>query len=115
MPLARISKLTLENFDKALLFAIFIVCEMAGEGKSDELTMVANYIVVEKGKVERITEEIMASLSNDSSDSKEFDFEEDNGDVEDIPLKPSHVIFGESTMKKGHIEVLKIPIISVIL
>lgn len=115
MPFARSSKLTSENFDNTLLFAIFVVCEMAGEGKSDELALVAYYNVVEKAKVERITKEIMAGLSNDFGYSKEFDFEEDNGDVEDIPLKPSHVIFGESTMKKGHIKVLKIPIISVIL
>jgi hypothetical protein len=35
------------------------------------------------------------------------EFEEDTGDIEQRPWKPSHVNFGKSTMKKGHIEVMK--------
>lgn len=93
-------------FDKSSLFAIFVVCEMVGEGKSDDLALEAYYNVAEKARIEIITKEIMAGLSNDSDDSKEFDFEEDNGDAEDQPSKPSHVISSKSTMK-GHIVVLK--------
>jgi hypothetical protein len=49
----------------------------------------------------------MVGLSGDSDVSDEFDFEEDDIDAEDLPSKPSHVIFDKSTIKKGHIEVLK--------
>lgn len=56
---------------------------MAGEGKGDELTHVEYYDAAEKAKVGMITEEIMASLFDDSDDSEEFDFEEDNANVDD--------------------------------
>jgi hypothetical protein len=49
----------------------------------------------------------MVGLSGDSDVSDEFDFEEDEIDAEDLPSKPSNVIFDKSTIKKGHIEVLK--------
>lgn len=49
----------------------------------------------------------MVGLSGDSDVSDEFDFEEDDIDAEDLPSKLSHVIFDKSTIKKGHIEVLK--------
>lgn len=57
--------------------------EMAGEGKGVELTQVEYYDAAEKAKVGMITEEIMASLFDDSDDSEEFDFEEDNVDADD--------------------------------
>lgn len=56
---------------------------MAGEGKGVELTQVEYYDAAEKAKVGMITEEIMASLFDDSDDSEEFDFEEDNVDADD--------------------------------
>lgn len=34
-------------------------------------------------------------------------FEVDANDVEERPWKPSHVIFGKSTIKKGHIKAMK--------
>jgi hypothetical protein len=80
---------------------------MAREGWSDELALVEYYDAIEKAMVERIAEEIMVGLSNDSDDSEEFDFEENAYDVEDRPSKPSHVFFTESTIKKGHVEVMK--------
>jgi hypothetical protein len=43
------------------------------EGKSNELTPVAYYDVVERANVEKITKEIMDSLSDDSNNSKDFD------------------------------------------
>jgi hypothetical protein len=79
---------------------------MAEKGKSDELALMAYFDVAEKARVEKITKEIMASLSDDSRDSEELDFEEDINDAEVRPSKPSHVVFGKSTMKKEHIEVM---------
>jgi hypothetical protein len=49
----------------------------------------------------------MADLSDHSDDSEEFDFEKDTIDAEDWPSKLGHVIYGKSTKKKGHIEVMK--------
>lgn len=69
--------------------------------------MVAYFDAAEKARVERITNEILVGLFDDSDDNEEFDFEADDADDEGRPLKPSHVIFGKSTMKKGHIEVPK--------
>lgn len=54
---------------------------MAREGKSEKLTLVEYYDVVEKARVERITNEIMVGLSDDSNDSEEFDLEEDVDDA----------------------------------
>jgi hypothetical protein len=46
-------------------------------------------------------------MSEDSSDSEDFDIESDNDDAEDRPWRPSHVVFGKSTIKKGQIEAMK--------
>jgi hypothetical protein len=60
---------------------------------------------MESTKVEKITNEMLAGLSGDSSDS--FDIESDNEDAEDWPWRPSHVGFGKSTIKQGQIEEMK--------
>jgi hypothetical protein len=49
----------------------------------------------------------MAGLSNDSDDIEDFDFESDAVDAKERPWKPSHVNFGKSTMRRGHIEAMK--------
>jgi hypothetical protein len=36
-----------------------------------------------------------------------LDIESDNDDVEDRPWRPSHVVFGKSIVKKGHVEAMK--------
>jgi hypothetical protein len=46
------------------------LCEMAREGRSDELALVAYYDAAEKTGIEKITEEIMADLFYDSNDSE---------------------------------------------
>jgi hypothetical protein len=46
-------------------------------------------------------------LSGDSSDSEDFDIESDSDDAEDRPWRPSHVVFGKSTVKKGQIDGIK--------
>jgi hypothetical protein len=47
----------------------------------------------------KITKEIMAYLSEDSDDSDDFDVESGDEDSEDRPWRPSHTIFGKSTIK----------------
>lgn len=51
----------------------FVDFQMAEEASSDELALVASSDATEKARVEKITEEILASLSNDSNGSEEFD------------------------------------------
>jgi hypothetical protein len=62
---------------------------------------------MEKTNVEKITDEILAGLSEDSGDSEDFDVVSSNDDVEDRPWRPSHVVFGKSIVKKGHVEAMK--------
>jgi hypothetical protein len=50
---------------------------------------------------------MLAGLSGDSSDSESFDVESENENVEDRPWRPSHVVFGKSTIRQGQIEVMK--------
>jgi hypothetical protein len=52
---------------------------------------------MERTNVEKITDEILARLSEYSSDSVDFDIESDNDVAEDQPWRPSHVVFGKST------------------
>jgi hypothetical protein len=78
---------------------------MVEEGKCDELMPVAYYDAIEKARVEKIPEDNLAELSEESDGSEEFEFEEVDG--EDRPSKPGHVCFTKSTMMRGHIEVLK--------
>jgi hypothetical protein len=62
---------------------------------------------MERTNIEKITEEMLAGLSGGSSDSEDVDVESDNDDAEDQPWRPSHVVFGKSTIKRGHIEAMK--------
>jgi hypothetical protein len=50
---------------------------------------------------------MLARLSEDSSDSDSFDVESGNEDVEDRPWRPSHVVFGKSSVKQGQVEAMK--------
>jgi hypothetical protein len=62
---------------------------------------------MERTNVEKIIDEMLAGLSGDSNDSESFDVESENKDVEDRPWRPSHVVFGKSTVKQGQIEAMK--------
>jgi hypothetical protein len=46
-------------------------------------------------------DEILAGLSKDSKDNEDFDVDSGTDDAEDRPWRPSHVVFGKSTVKKG--------------
>jgi hypothetical protein len=61
---------------------------------------------MEKTNTEKITNEMMAGLSEDSGDSESFDLESGNEDAEDRPWRPSHAIFGKSTIKQSQIDAM---------
>jgi hypothetical protein len=53
------------------------------------------------------TNEMLAGLSENSSDSESFDIESEDENAEDRLWRPSHVVFGKSTIKQGQIESMK--------
>jgi hypothetical protein len=80
---------------------------MAEENKSVDPALAGFYEAIERTNVEKITDEMLARLSRDSSDSESCDIESDNDDAEDRTWRPSHVVFQKSSVKKGHIEAMK--------
>jgi hypothetical protein len=75
--------------------------KMAEDKRSEDPALAGFYEAMERTNVDKITDEILGGLSEDSSVSEDF------GDVEDWPWRPSHVVFGKSTVKKGHVEAMK--------
>jgi hypothetical protein len=65
------------------------------------------YEAMEKTNMEKITNEMLAGISENSNDSESFDVESGNEDAKDRPWRPSHVVFGKSTIKQGHIEAMR--------
>jgi hypothetical protein len=57
-----------------------------------------------KTNTEKITREILEGLSEDTGDSDSYDVESGDEDFEDRPWRPSHSIFGKSTIKQSHLE-----------
>jgi hypothetical protein len=80
---------------------------MAEDKKTVDPTLAGFYEAMEKTNMEKITNEMLAGLSGDSSHSDSFNVESGNEDVEDQPWRPSHVVFGKSTVKQGQIEAMK--------
>jgi hypothetical protein len=80
---------------------------MAEDKKSADPILAGFYEAMEKTNLEKITNEILARLSGDSSDSESFNIESENENGEDRPWRPSHVVFGKSTIRQGHIEAMK--------
>jgi hypothetical protein len=80
---------------------------MAEEKKTVDPKPAGFYKAMEKTNVEIITNEMLAGLSGDSSDSDSFDVESDNEDAEGRPWRPSHVVFGKSSVKQRQIEGMK--------
>jgi hypothetical protein len=79
---------------------------MAGE-KSVDLALSEFYEAIEKTNGEKIAHEALAGISEDSSDSEDFDAESETEDAEDRPWRPSHVVFGKSTIKQGQIDAIR--------
>jgi hypothetical protein len=53
---------------------------------------------------ENITKEILEGLSEDTDDSDSYDAESGDEDSEDRPWRPSHSVFGRSTIKQSHLD-----------
>jgi hypothetical protein len=54
---------------------------------------------IAKTNTEKITKEILEGLSEDTDDSDNYDVESGGEDSEDRPWRPSHAVFGKSTIK----------------
>jgi hypothetical protein len=65
------------------------------------------YESMAKTNTEKITKEIMEGLSEDSDDNDSYDVESGDEDSEDLPWRPSHTIFGKSTIKQSHIDAMR--------
>jgi hypothetical protein len=59
---------------------------------------------IEKTNTEKITKDILEGMSEDTGDSDSYDAESGGEDSEDRPWRPSHSIFGKSTIKQSHLE-----------
>jgi hypothetical protein len=65
------------------------------------------YESMAKTNTEKNTKEIMEGLSKDSHDSDSYDVESGDEDSEDRPWRPSHTIFGKSSIKQSHIDAMR--------
>jgi hypothetical protein len=81
--------------------------EMVEDKRSEDPALAGFYEAMERTNEDLALDEILAGLSEDSGDTNDFDIESDNDDAEDWPWRPSHVVFGKSTVKKGQIEAMK--------
>jgi hypothetical protein len=59
---------------------------------------------IAKTNTEKITKETLKGLSEDTGDIDTYDVESGDEDSEDRPWRPSHSIFGKSTIKQSHLE-----------
>jgi hypothetical protein len=57
-----------------------------------------------KTNIEKIVKEKLEGLSEDIGDSDSYDAESGGEDSEDRPWRPSHIIFGKSTIKQSHLD-----------
>jgi hypothetical protein len=80
---------------------------MSEEKKVVDPALAGFYEAMEKTNTEKISNEIMADLSEDSDNSDDYDVESGNEDAEDRPWQPSHTIFGKSSIKQSHIDAMK--------
>jgi hypothetical protein len=56
-----------------------------------------------KTNTEKITKEILEGLSEDTGDSDSYDVDSGCEDSEDRPWRPSHAVFGKSSIKENHL------------
>jgi hypothetical protein len=59
---------------------------------------------IAKTNTEKITKEILEGLSEDTDDSDSYDVESGGKDSEDRPWRPSHAVFGKSTIRQSHLD-----------
>jgi hypothetical protein len=80
---------------------------MADEKKIVDPALARFYKAMEKANMEKIANEMLAGISENSSNSESFDVESGNEDAEDRSWRPSHVVFGKSTIKQGQIDAMR--------
>jgi hypothetical protein len=80
---------------------------MAGEKKTVDPELSEFYEAMERTNAEKITHETLARISEDSSDSEDFDAESETEDAEDRPWRPSDVVLKKSTIKQGQIDAMR--------
>jgi hypothetical protein len=59
---------------------------------------------IAKINTEKIMKEILEGLSEDTDDSDSYDAESGGEDSEDRPWRPSHAVFGKSTIRQSHLD-----------
>jgi hypothetical protein len=59
---------------------------------------------IAKTNTEKIIRETLEGLSEDTGDSDSYDVESGGEDSEDRPWRPSHTVFGKSTIKQSHLD-----------
>jgi hypothetical protein len=62
---------------------------------------------MERTNAEKNAHETLAGISESSSDDESFDAESENEDAEERPWRPSHTVFGKSTIKQNQIDAMK--------
>ena len=60
--------------------------------------------LIAKSNTEKITREILEGLSEDTGESDSYDMESGGEDSEDRPWRPSHTVFGKSTIKQSRLD-----------
>jgi hypothetical protein len=81
--------------------------QMAEEKKVVDPALAGFYDAMEKTNTEKITNEMLAGLSEYSDDSESFDVESEDKDAKNRPWRPSHTIFRKSSIKQSQIDVMK--------
>jgi hypothetical protein len=59
---------------------------------------------IARTNTEKITREILEGLSEDTGESDSYDVESGGEDSEDRPWRPSHTVFGKSSIKQSHLD-----------
>jgi hypothetical protein len=83
------------------------IVQMADEKKIIDPALARFYKAMEKANVEKIANEMLVGISENSRNSESFDVESGNEDAEDRSWRPSHVVFGKSTIKQGQIDAMR--------
>jgi hypothetical protein len=80
---------------------------MADEKKVVDPALAGFYEAMEKTNTKKITNEMLANLSEDFDDSGSFDVESEDEDAENQLWRPSHTIFRKSSIKQSQIDAMK--------
>jgi hypothetical protein len=83
---------------------VVVETKLRGEEKLLEEKTAGFIESIAKTNTEKITKEILEGLSEDTDDSYSYDVESGGEDSEDRPWRPSHAVFGKSTIKQSHLD-----------